>query len=121
MSKELEKALEALERIRKHLSEAFQCDEFDLSIIDDFNLIKQTLQVPTSEDVCKALSEWYSKEYKVDCIVRYMGSFIVETLRGGSEDLVYYDKHSKSIECCLPPHLITMIGKFYESESESNE
>ena len=118
MSKELEVLEFLLKDRQKHGYESIG-EKNDVE--NGYNLIKQALQAPTRKEVCNALSEWYSKEYKVDCIVRYMGSFIVETLRGGSQDLVYYDKHSKNIECYLPPYLITMIGKFYENESESNK
>jgi len=79
--------------------------------------LKQALTPPTSDDVCKALSEYIkkpityyssSKRFAIMCANDY---YEIARLHNNNE--ITFD-----ITYCLPPHLITMIGRFYESESE---
>ena len=114
LSKDLEKHLEELnENIRrKAYKEGYEQGKFDarMKFIDD--------RPPTEQEVCEALEKWI-KENLVS-----------------SYDEVYYDTSRMSFEVdkyepsiCfkdgemifmnwfrLPPHLITLIGRFYEGK-----
>ena len=80
--------------------------------------IKQALTPPTADEICKALSD-YSKQfvenhkptvvYKWNLFILYkdgeMSRILVKTIDGEIIETNVY----------LPPHLITMIGRFYSS------
>jgi len=102
------KELEALERIRKCLPSGY-----NMLFSDEFKLIKQALTPPTSEEVCRQLSEYLrrpiiyierSKSFQIKCV---NGNYEIVRLHGNNEisfDTTY----------CLPPSLITLIGRFYQ-------
>ena len=108
MSKELEAFRKLMERLSNNVTikEWDLCNK-DMQIVEDF--IEQALTPPTAEEVCKALSEYYGFE------VMYKG-------------LDFFPKERLSCLTCvvamvdgcidfadpLPPHLITLIGRFYE-------
>ena len=106
----MSKALEALRNIQantyyvdKHGNEQHVYPPDDAQ----FELIRKTLTPPTADEVCEALSE-----YLGEIIIFNSGSFMNE--RGTAEvcaigglGLVHFNKH-------LPPHLVTLIGRFYE-------
>lgn len=69
---------------------------------------------PTEQEVCEALSEYFKKDVKFSKETKefyywedeYMTVFITETYGDGRYNLGVY----------LPPHLITLIGRFYEAQ-----
>jgi hypothetical protein len=70
--------------------------------------IKQALTPPTADEVCKALSDYYGKEVKVD--KRYNNTTFVCDGR----NIAWVDNNgSVQINQPKPPHLITLIGRFY--------
>ena len=77
------------------------------------NAIEQALTPPTADEVAKALGEYfndnviYEKEDKGFTFSKY-SPYICHI-----ENEIIIINYIK-----LPPHLITMIGRFYESESE---
>ena len=90
---------------------------------------------PTSDDVCKALSEYYKtnvfcRKHEHQDVPAIGSTFIdtfyylkIKTDVNGIEYkteriIVLGDSVDVSLNASLPPHLITMIGRFYESESE---
>lgn len=102
MSKELE-ALEIIEDER-----------YALPILRDFDdavaIVRKALTPPTSDEVCKALSEYFGERIGNVFYVEKTKIFRSEAYVNLGEylfDSEYLDK--------IPPHLITMIGKFYES------
>jgi len=84
--------------------------------------VKKALTPPTEEEVCEALSEWldveniihYGKVRKSD------GGFYFYNEEDYDDYIVEYDEINKTLLFTnyLPINLITMIGRFYESESE---
>jgi|LGVF01.2.fsa_nt_gb hypothetical protein len=80
---------------------------------------------PTQEDVCKALSDelnliWnYTNEFKsvkLICKGQNRESFVT-----GHRVLVSYEKNKIYFFRHLPPHLIALIGLFYENLEANNE
>ena len=131
MSKELE-ALDDLKYKR------FYSNSVGVDLIDSypklFNTLEQALTPPTQEEVCEALSE---------CLIKFGDGL---TSNGAKEvkfsklsnsfmlifhdlDWLYITKYeeyrtgfltikAQKIQIPLPPHLNTMIGKFYEEETK---
>ena len=66
---------------------------------------------PTEDEVCKALSEYYGERHFYNKTSKQFGNRIgiitSLTNKNNLKTLVY-----------LPPHLITMIGRFYENLEE---
>jgi hypothetical protein len=72
-----------------------------------YNTIKQSLTPPTEQEVCEALGEHFGKE--VTYSKKTSGFYL------GKKRITSYFPHNKYlIRCYLPPHLITLIGQFYE-------
>ena len=95
----MSKALEALNNIRRLLISEYQ------HLADT---VEKALTPPTAEEVCKALSEYYGFE-----VVHEGLDFIPKI------EHYYYEIVSVADDCVvfatpLPPHLITLIGRFYE-------
>ncbi len=85
-----------------------------LLIQSRYEYLKHVLTPPTADEVCKALSE-YSK---TNVYYERGGFFYRNEYRYNQPFLVAIKYKSGLIELTknvLPPHLITMIGKFYES------
>ena len=79
--------------------------------------VKQVLTPPTPDEVCKALSEYvnqYAKDYTPT--VRYEGNLFVLYKNGEISKILVKTINGEviSTNVFLPPHLITMIGMFYE-------
>ena len=109
MSKELE-ALEKLgekERITGVKNACYLVDKIKND--SEFETVKQALTPPTVDEVCKALSEYLKEEiiYESTSFL-YKGSY-AEVCALGNLNGVYFSTH-------LPPHLIALIGRFYEGE-----
>ena len=75
--------------------------------------LKSILTPPTAEEVCKALSERYNNagiQYLQDD-KRFVFGYMLKPICWLKEDgTVYWGTND------LPPHLITLIGRFYEGE-----
>ena len=83
----------------------------------EYKTIEKALTPPTVEEVCKALSQFYKEQvsYSND---RHNHMFYFEKSRLGIVMLLFEninfirgDYHKTNN---LPPHLITLIGRFYE-------
>ena len=120
----MENKMTALDRL-KTLKNGWQhsCYSADLApqrLIDDLETIERLLTPPTSEEVCKALSEHDEIDVKHE--------------RGENLDVFYYgiikhdmnhkeyiqkriicigDNSEINLNASLPPHLIELIGRFY--------
>ena len=104
-----------LERI-KNYAEIFEDKEEQKVILKQLDIIRTHLVPPTVDEVCKALSEHekrnvvYNDKTHEFYYLEYEGKigeysqFITETYGDGLWSLGVY----------LPPHLITLIGRFYE-------
>ena len=113
---------EALEAIRKELQDRL---EFPINLTPEYRLVSNALneleslkKPPTVEEVCEALSQFYKEQvsYSND---RHNHHFYFEKHRLGivmlqHENIEFiqggYHKTNN-----LPPHLITLIGRFYQS------
>ena len=124
----------------KELEVLFKSIEFSLQCIDTngtardsavktLDLLKQALTPPTVDEVCKALSEWFKTNKKgVDYDVKFCKSEYDGTLSFGNHHpdqtmigysiMIRFRNGIVSSNVGLPPHLITMIGKVYESLNE---
>lgn len=108
---------EAIKRLRSIGEKGMRESDYR-EVTDSLALYRQDLElvlhIPTSDELCKALSSYighyveYSEYYffyedfgEYDYKETY---FVVEICDDGSLDINYE----------LPPHLITMIGRFYE-------
>ena len=98
----MNKALEALETL--YYSKSYENEAFEI--------LKNALTPPNEEEVCKALSEWFDDTFYYDTNQR---EFYTKALNGQhsvaklkNNELHFGGWH------IMPPHLITLIGRFYE-------
>lgn len=108
----MSKYLEVVESILNDLM-------IDINDEEIFNTIKQALTPPTANEVCEALSEYY-KDYEVTYLKEE--KTFVRTNYAYTFDIVWEDAGEICFKknTTLPPRLITLIGKFYESEETNN-
>jgi hypothetical protein len=125
MSKELEKVLKAYNQVLDFINEMpvsykgyntlgqseyiwDRLNEIE-EALDDYVELKQALIPPTAEEVCKALSDWYGKG------VDYRQFMKVFAFIGSNMEIAkIIDGKIRFNVDDLPPHLVTMIGRFYE-------
>ena len=91
--------------------------------IKEFKAIERALTPPTADEVCEALSEALKQNvYYEKNVYHKQSAFLYRKEEYYNQPfLVAYKYKSGLIEMTkniLPPHLITMIGKFYESLEE---
>jgi hypothetical protein len=104
MSKELEDAIEQIEELNI-VNEDMEA--YNIKRDEWWLIIKQSLTPPTEQEVCEALGEHFGKE--VTYSKKTSGFYL------GKKRITSYFPHNKYlIRCYLPPHLITLIGQFYE-------
>jgi len=112
---EIQQALNELERLKK-FKETF--DNYELVKKQDFIAYENWIECeaelkksPTAEEVCKTLSEFVGRE------VSYTNKQFHYIIKN-TQVLIYvtetYDNNTFSLGVYLPPHLITLIGRFYE-------
>lgn len=115
------KELEALNGLANFIIMHGNNDDYDASAIEWHGIIKQALTPPTADEVCKALSEYYHSEVSYSN-ERHNHMFYFEESRLGI--LRYYDGRVVFIHSDyhktnnLPPYIVVLIGKFYESLEE---
>ena len=113
----MSKELEALKDLIKRNNAIREEGHFHIGT-DTINIIKKALTPPTADEVCMALSEWLITKvvykHKTKTFYLKQSTFNVELVS------YYYDKDRKDYVIHfefaepLPPHLITLIGRFYE-------
>lgn len=117
-------ALEAFNELKWLYNQGFEVIGWHLNgeleplnnFLDNFyEPIKQALTPPTADEVCEALIKHIKREVtyrdKGFYIVCDNGLYLITKIQSGGHmvfDLTY----------TLPPHLITLIGRFYEGESK---
>ena len=133
MSKELE-ALKGIKMsIARHLSKqtGFSVTKhYELLQYDtQTSIVEKALTPPTERELCVALNRWLeAKEIYFDdnknIVATIEFEFKTHSRDKGvklSENTFYVAQEVANgyiFNCALPPHLITMIGRFYEKESE---
>ena len=122
----MNKELEALDILRDM---TFEQNAFSQERNDAIEIIEKALTPPTEEEVCKALSDYlksrrdgriidkvyYSKEENINhSVLKYLFYYTHKKTKK-KKPIVFQNEigllHQKE---SLPPHLITMIGRFYE-------
>jgi hypothetical protein len=119
----MSKELEAFDRVWE------DCSKLDLdyvskhNLMDDLREIKKALTPLTADEVREALQIFWGNNYKVN--VSITNQIFIESKKDKDGDSciewdgekIYFDWMP-----CYPPHLITLIGRFYEGlEKVSNE
>lgn len=110
----MSKPLEALEYLKANTY--IKQDKYSMEAL---HYIEQALTPPTEKEVCEALNEYLKYKVFFDKENKVFYSLYPET----SSTIVnkfYVTKRNEfhntyGIVVALPPHLITLIGKFYES------
>ena len=113
---------EAIKRLRS-IGERGMRESAYREVDDSLALYRQDLELvlhkPTSDEVCKALSEYWKEEVKyIPNKVKRYGFYLVESgayiicLSYDNEILLHHNDYIKANK--YPPHLITLIGRFYE-------
>ena len=97
----MNKELEALETLYKGNTNDVEAE---------YELLKQALTPPTSIELCDKLSDWFEEEIYFD---KQSAVFYLDDMAITRKDNYY---NSWGIGYPLPPHLITLIGRFYENE-----
>ena len=106
----MSKVLEALKYIKSIAKKDIVHGDWseDVSI----KIIEQVLTPPTADEVCKALSDYFGFDYYYQDGYFYKSNgikYIYPLKVSGFTEIQLYDGH-------LPPHLITLIGRFYEAQ-----
>lgn len=110
----MSKELEALKRLWEETKENTNTSPF--SNRSDYDKIREALTPPTEEEVCEALNEHF--KYDKVGYNKYERVFIF--VEGDRKDGYitrcnkYHDTYG-IVGYALPPHLITLIGRFYQS------
>ena len=106
-------------------------NEFDKEYQEAITLLASLITTPTQEEVCKKLSEFLEEDVKYE-IEQYedrdgkpcfVGTFYYGKVRKDMNGHDYVmkkliasrDELGVATNSCFPPHLITLIGRFYES------
>lgn len=76
--------------------------------------LKSILTPPTADEVCKALSGWFDEKFYYDVNQK---EFYTKALNG-QHSVVKLKKNEIHFGgwYTMPPHLITLIGRFYEAQ-----
>ena len=95
--------------------------DITIAIDDVIKELEKALTPPTKEEICKALSDFLKRE-----VVFEDGCFLYHWNFNGVAGLACIVKYDYWLgfvifyEWNLPPHIITMIGRFYESQGDNN-
>lgn len=93
----------------------------------DLEIIEQALTPPTEEEVCKALSEHLEVPIYYNIPHRYFYYEVLEISGRNKKEIILttftkrgtnYNDETLDIRYDLPPHLIILIGRFYEGGSK---
>ncbi len=81
--------------------------------------LKSILTPPTAEEVCEALSEYLQR--KVNIYSDNTFYYTEQRQIGECDEIICgygweNEHHTIAFEIDLPPHLITLIGRFYEAQ-----
>ena len=110
----MSKELEALRVLKANAILFDDGTDFGASMLEAISELDKSLTPPTADEVCEALSEFYGKKV---IYVADVKKFAYEGVDGWQE-ICYFGKNFKGdvirFSFRLPPHLITLIGWFYE-------
>jgi len=98
------KELEALE----YFYTISQCGSHPELVEDAYRILKDYLTPPTADEVCKALSDYLRVDVRYDVLAKEFYVF------SDSTHITKFGIYGYQIKYYLLPHLITLIGRFYE-------
>ena len=88
-------------------------------IFEAESILKQALTPPTEEEVCEALGEYLGEEVEHSNGMFIANDIIIaELFIRNDVHIMPFTEYTVRTYVALPPHLITLIGRFYEKESE---
>ena len=76
--------------------------------------LERLLTPPTAEEVCEAIGKHYKLDDYESCLFDVNTKNIVVNRWAEKIHIVWFYKGEIRINQYLPPHLITLIGRFYE-------
>ena len=76
--------------------------------------LERLLTPPTEEEVCEAIGKHYKLDDYESCLFDVNTKNIVVNRWAEKIHIVWFYKGEIRINQYLPPHLITLIGRFYE-------
>lgn len=120
----MNKELEALKILKTNAILFDDGTDFGASMLEAITVLDKALTLPpTEQEVCKALSEYFRKEIQYENGDFYYQHMITKPKQYISikRKLAFSEKIVYTIETQLPPHLITMLGRFYEGLEETKE
>jgi len=101
--------LQALEMLAQFIIEKDDNTDFSASVIEAHNEIKKALTPPTADEVCEEIENVLGEKIIYNCGSFYNTRETAEVCAIGNLGSVYFSTH-------LPPHIITLIGRFYEGQ-----
>ena len=109
----MSKELDALKVLGAYVIDHDELEDYTWTISDkdEYKLIEQALTPPTEEEVCKALSEYYGEKVFLDKSYKLVAFVVGE--RGSI--VAYINGRNNLCLNQLPPHLVTLVSKFYEN------
>ena len=107
----MNKEFEELKKIEEHVN-CYEKDKEDYK--EQFELLRKALTPPTAEEVCEAIGKHYKLDDYESCLFDVNTKNIVVNRWAEKIHIVWFYKGEIRINQYLPPHLITLIGRFYE-------
>ena len=88
--------------------------EIYFSLSKQIKELEELKRYPTADEVCKALSGWFDEKFYYDVNQK---EFYTKALNG-QHSVVKLKKNEIHFGgwYTMPPHLITLIGRFYEAQ-----
>ena len=105
----MSKELEALNYMIKEYNKLLNKYNLDGGFGDWYNTVKKALTPPTADEVCKQLSDELG-----GIVIFNNGEFEVSYEPYCYQSICIYEDGKLTNMINLPPHLITLIGRFYE-------
>ena len=114
----MKKELEALNDLGSRLASVDTSSTIEEDHDDVFPIIRKALTPPTADEVCEALSKEFGHTYYYDEELR---DFWCEEFGSDDHMQTWYLSNEPLNELVDYPHLITLIGRFYQSlEGDNN-
>ena len=112
----MSKEMEALNELSHRLASVDTSKTIEEAHYDVFPIIRKSLTPPTTDEVCEALSGWFDENFYYDVNQKV---FYPMDLKG-QHSVVKMKKNEIhfGVWYTMPPHLITLIGRFYEGLEE---
>ena len=109
----MSKELEALKILKANAILFDDGTDFGASMLEAICDIEKALNPPTADEVCEALSKEFGHTYYYDEELR---DFWCEEFGSDDHMLTWYLSNESLNELVDYPHLITLIGRFYEAQ-----